>query len=400
MKGMYQLVLLAFLMISCGDDGSGGMPTGPTPTANLPEITILNARVLEGQEESTAILNLTLDVAASDEVSVGFTTVSKTAVAGADFMASEGTVSFPAGSTSARIDVPILVDTDKEIEETFDVFLRQPQGATIGNTTGIVTITDNDVAVNDEGDGYVTASVLDGYNLTWSDEFDGDVLDESSWTFEIGDGCAQGICGWGNNELQIYSDSEENLTVADGIMTITARPEAPFSSSRIISQDKREFEFGRIDVRARLPRGQGIWPAIWMLGVNISEVGWPASGEIDIMELVGHQASTSHGTAHWGRAGEGSRSSSRRFDIREDFAERFHVFTILWKQNSIQWYVDETLFHEIDNVTTQGFAYPFNQDFFFILNVAVGGNWPGNPDDTTVFPQTMEVDYIRVFQES
>ena len=385
--------------MSCGDDGSSGMSVaGPAPTVE-PEITILNARVLEGLEETMAVLNLSLDVASESDVSVDYATVSRTAVAEADFMPAEGTVTFPAGEISARINIPILVDTTKEIEETFDVVLRNSQGAKIANTTGIVSITDNDTAVNDTGEGYATASSIDGYNLTWSDEFDGTTLDEESWTYEIGDGCAQGICGWGNNELQIYTDSEENLVVADGTMTITARPDSPFSSSRIITQDKREFQYGRIDIRAKLPRGQGIWPAIWMLGANISEVGWPASGEIDIMELVGHEAQTSHGTAHWGRSGEGSRSSSRRFDIGEDFAERFHVFTILWKRNSIQWYVDETFFHEIDNVSTQGFAYPFNQDFFFIMNVAVGGNWPGNPDETTVFPQTMEVDYIRVFQE-
>jgi len=400
MKGMIQILMAVTLLWSCGDDGNGGGPVTPTPTTVEPEITILNSRVLEGQDETTAVLNLSLDVAVDNDVSVDFSTVSRTATAGSDFMALEGTVTFPAGSRSAMINVTILVDDDKEIEETFDVVLRNSRDAKIANTTGVVVITDNDRAVNDTGDGYSTASQLDGYNLAWSDEFDGSTLDEASWTFEIGDGCAEGICGWGNNELQIYSDSPDNLVVADGSMTITARPEAPFSSSRIITRDKREFQFGRIDIRARLPRGQGIWPAIWMLGSNLDEVGWPAAGEIDIMELVGHEAQTSHGTAHWGNPGEGSQSSSRRFDIGEDFAERFHVFTLLWKQNSLQWYVDETLFHEIDNTTTQGFAYPFNQDFFFVMNVAVGGNWPGSPDDTTVFPQTMEVDYIRVFQEN
>ena len=172
-----------------------------------------------------------------------------------------------------------------------------------------------------------------------------------------------------------------------------------YNSARIITKGKKEFKFGRIDIRAKLPEGQGIWPALWMLGSNIDDVGWPTCGEIDIMEMVGHEPNKTHGTAHW-RASDGnstfkgaSTSSSKKL------SEQYHVYSILWEENSLNWYFDEEKFHTITPNNLQNVEFPFNQNFFFIFNIAVGGIWPGNPDDTTVFPQEMEIDYIRVFQE-
>ena len=388
--------LLIFNFFACGDEGNGGGPVTPTV---VPEISVTGFEIREQEEDFDALVDVTLSQASEAAVSVNLETISKTATAGEDFEAVSTTVEFASGEIKQTISIPIIGDDNNEIEESFTILLSNPSNGTIrfGEATGVII--DTDRAVYDD-EGYNTNDSQAGYELVWSDEFSGASLDESSWTYELGNGCDIGLCGWGNNELQIYTDSEENARLEDGKLIITAREDSPYSSTRIITKDKREFRYGRIDIRAKLPKGQGIWPAIWMLGSNIDEVSWPACGEIDIMELVGHEASRSHGTAHWGRAGEGSQFQGNSFTISEDFADRYHVFTLLWQNNSLQWYVDETLFHTITTSDTQGFNYPFNEEFFFIMNIAVGGNWPGEPDETTVFPQTMEVDYIRVFQEN
>jgi len=393
MRGI--LFFLILFLVACSDDGGGGTPP---PASVMPEINVSSLTVTEQNATFNANVEITLSETTDVVVSVNIETISKTAVAGEDFEATSTMVDIAAGQTRQSVAIPIIADGVNEIDETFTVMLSAAKNGTIKFGEATVLIKDIDAAsYTDEG--YITGVSLAGYNMVWSDEFDGDKVDEANWTYELGNGCDIGLCGWGNNELQIYTDTEENALVADGTLTITAREDSPYSSTRIITKDKREFRFGRIDIRAKMPKGQGIWPAIWMLGSNIDEVSWPACGEIDIMELVGHEPQRSHGTAHWGRAGEGSQFSGNSFSLTEEFSERFHVFTLLWKSNSLQWYVDETLFHELTPDDTPGFSYPFNNEFFFILNVAVGGNWPGEPDETTVFPQTMEVDYIRVFQE-
>jgi beta-glucanase (GH16 family) len=233
--------------------------------------------------------------------------------------------------------------------------------------------------------------------LVWNDEFDGNSL-SSDWTYDIGNG----NWGWGNNELEYYRT--DNATVENGLLTITAKQESfggqNYTSSRIKTQGLKSFKYGRIDIRAKLPFGKGIWPALWMLGDNISTVGWPSCGEIDIMELVGGSGTdkTVHGTAHWADA-SGNRayiggSNSLSSGI---FNDQFHVFSIVWDTNSIKWYRDNIEYYTIN--TTPADLAEFDERFFFIFNVAVGGNWPGNPDATTVFPQKMIVDYVRVFQQ-
>lgn len=397
MRAFYFFLILLF--VACGDDNGGGT-TPPPPDSVVPEISVASLNVSERGDSYDTQIEITLSQSTDVVVSVNVETISKTAVAGQDFGAISTTIDIPVGETSQSIAVPIISDMKNEIDETFDIILSNPKNGTIKFGEATVLIKDRDGGeVSYSEDGYITEESQDGYTLVWSDEFGGDELSESNWTYELGNGCNIGLCGWGNNELQIYTASEENALVADGTLTITAREDSPYSSTRIITKDKQEFRYGRIDIRAKLPKGQGLWPAIWMLGANIDEVSWPACGEIDIMELVGHDPKKSHGTAHWGRAGEGSQLKGNSYRLNEDFSDRFHVFTLLWKNNSIQWYVDETLFHALSPDDTPGYEYPFNKDFFFIMNVAVGGNWPGDPDETTVFPQSMEVDYIRVFQE-
>lgn len=248
----------------------------------------------------------------------------------------------------------------------------------------------------------------DGMTLVWADEFEGETLDLSSWSYDIGDGCPS-LCGWGNNELEYYTSSSDNSQLIDGQLVITARPEnilnSRYSSAKLITRDKREFKYGRIDVRAKMPTGQGLWPAIWMLPADNVFGNWPASGEIDIAELVGHEPEILHGTAHYGPAVGFSQSSGRSYALTEgEFADDFHVFSTIWAEDSIQWLIDGVRYHSITRAsvgaTVGSENYPFNESFYLILNVAVGGNWPGVPDGSTVFPQSMTVDYVRVFQDT
>jgi len=249
--------------------------------------------------------------------------------------------------------------------------------------------------------GYTTPTTYPTLKLVWSDEFSGTALDEKNWNYELGDGCP-GNCGWGNNELQFYK--KENTAVKDGYLIIQAKPEAAgskaYTSSRLTTQGKINLKYGRVDIRAALPKGQGIWPALWMLGKNINTVGWPKCGEIDIMELIGGGTTgrddTVHGTAHWDNNGSHAQYGGSTKLTSGVFNDEFHVFSIIWDSKKITWYLDDKQFHVID--TTPVGLSEFQEDYFFIINLAVGGNWPGNPDGTTVLPQHLIVDYIRVFQ--
>ncbi len=250
------------------------------------------------------------------------------------------------------------------------------------------------VAISDEG--FKTPESYNGYQLVWRDEFDKEI-DKLSWTFEIG----RGHNGWGNNELQYYTD--QNATVQDGYLIITAKKEdvrgAEYSSTRMITKGKKEFTFGRIDIRAKIPEGQGVWPALWMLGANIDSVGWPASGEIDIMEVVGHEANKVYGTMHWGPH-HTQHKSKGNFKIlgTGKFSDKFHVYSLLWKPDEINVLVDDEVYFTFTRADAGDDPYPFNSPHYLLFNVAVGGNWPGSPDASTVFPQHMIVDYVRVFQ--
>ncbi|MCD6660838.1 MAG: family 16 glycosylhydrolase [Lentimicrobium sp.] len=256
-----------------------------------------------------------------------------------------------------------------------------------------ITLSDNDPVT--VGEGYTTPMVYSGYTLVWNDEFDGNALNTQSWTYETGAG------GWGNNELQYYRS--ENTSVDGGVLTIEARKESfqgsNYTSSRLITRNKKTFTYGRVDIRALLPKGQGIWPALWALGNNITTVGWPACGEIDIMEMIGgsNREKTVHGTLHWDNGGHAQYGQSYTKSTGTFFDE-YHVFTIIWDANTIKWYVNDIKFNEVD--ITPGHMTEFHAPHFFIFNIAVGGNWPGSPNETTTFPQQLKVDYIRVFQKN
>jgi len=233
-----------------------------------------------------------------------------------------------------------------------------------------------------------------GWTLAWADEFNGTSLDTSKWNIEVNGN------GGGNNELQYYTARPENVRVAGGELVIEARKEAymgkQYTSGRITTQNKASWQYGRMEARMKIPTGKGTWPAFWMLGNSISTVGWPASGEIDIMEHVNSEAFT-HGTIHWSNqnnayANYGGPSGNLDFS-------QFHVYAVEWDASAIRWYVDGNKFHEVSIAGGINGTSEFHAPYFFLFNLAVGGNWPGNPDASTVFPHRMQVDYVRVYRK-
>ncbi|GET29846.1 family 16 glycosylhydrolase [Prolixibacter sp. SD074] len=242
----------------------------------------------------------------------------------------------------------------------------------------------------------VEVAAQDCVQLVWSDEFNyTGSPDPQNWSFETGAG------GWGNNELQYYTNRLSNAEVKNGNLVITARKESyqgsDYTSARLITYNKAgSWTYGRIEARMKLPYGQGIWPAFWMLGKSIFEgTSWPGCGELDIMEMIGggDNDNTVYGTAHWDNNGHVSYGLS--YTNPAKLADDFHVYAIEWDSQKIKWYFDDNLYCTLD--ITPPSLTAFHNPFFIILNIAVGGNWPGGPDATTVFPQTMEVDYVRVY---
>ncbi len=373
-----------FLLPGCKDE----------PETSISGFSLSTITLNEGNSAATQVLTIQVKGVIGSETVVSYQLKEVTAKFGQDLNTHSGELKFMPGQTEVQLPIEILGDQFLELTESFEIVL------VFGGQEYIlpVEITDDDSmeAILSDDDGFYTPAEYPSMQLTWSDEFTASQLNTTQWTYEIGNGCDVGICGWGNNELEKYTNSPDNSRLENGKLFITARESVGnYTSARIKTQEKVKIKYGRIDVRAKLPKGQGIWPAIWMLGDNITSVGWPVCGEIDIMELLGHQPSVAHGTVHYNNAGYQYSSSSTNLTAG-DFSDKFHVFSIVWDKNKITWYVDNQEFKIFSNTNIAG--YPFNNSFFFILNVAVGGNWPGPPDETTVFPQEMVVDYVRVFQ--
>ncbi|HEX2953678.1 MAG TPA: glycoside hydrolase family 16 protein [Bacillota bacterium] len=239
------------------------------------------------------------------------------------------------------------------------------------------------------------------WKLVWADEFNGpkgSTPDKAKWSYDIGGGF------WGNNELEWYTNKPANVNIENGNLVLRARDEEfagyPYTSGRLKTRLKFETTYGRFEGRIKIPYGQGIWPAFWMLGNTVGTVTWPLCGEIDIMENIGKEPSTVHGTVH-GPGYSGNKGIGRPFTLANNrrFAEDFHIFAIEWEPNLIRWYVDGTLYHTLTSADIpQGTNWVYDHPFYLILNLAVGGGWPGYPDATTKFPQSMLVDYVRVYQ--
>jgi beta-glucanase (GH16 family) len=269
---------------------------------------------------------------------------------------------------------------------------------------------DSDNPGDGEGDGDGDSTGTDptraGWNLVWSDEFEGpqgQLPDDTKWKFDVGG------TGWGNDQREFDTDRPENASLdGQGSLVITARQESymgrEYTSARLNTAGKFDRAYGRFEARMRLPEGQGIWPAFWMLGSNIGEpgVGWPNCGEIDIMESIGREPSRMYGTLH-GPGYSAGESITASYDLPDGkrFVDDFHLFAVEWEPNVVRWYLDDTLYvTRTPADLPNGAAWVYDHPFFLILNLAVGGYWPGYPDGTTVFPQALTIDHVRVYEKA
>lgn len=332
-------------------------------------------KVIEDTPSGSVDISIRLSDASGEIVTLDYSTEDSTAVAGSDYIAvTSGKLIFQPGETSGVVKINILRNTAEKQDVFFRVIFSNPVNSQITGTIITVKIINVDYAT-----------------LVWSDEFNSALLNTATWNYE------QGAGGWGNNELQTYTSSTNNVHIDSGYLHITAlNPSASYyTSGRITTQGKKDFTYGKIMIRARLPQGQGIWPALWMLGANFSAVSWPKCGEIDIMELLGHAPSVVYGALHWDSNGHTSRVNSYTLG-GSTFSSGFHVFSLVWTPNYLRWSVDDHEFFSLSRSEVS--AFPFDLPQFFIFNIAVGGNWPGRPDQTTTFPQHLIIDYIRVYQ--
>ncbi|AWG23395.1 laminarinase [Flavobacterium faecale] len=231
-----------------------------------------------------------------------------------------------------------------------------------------------------------------GKKLVWEEQFSGKEL-SSNWNIELGDGCPN--CGWGNNERQLYSD--QNHKLVEGNLVITATKEGnKYSSTRITTQGKKEFQYGYFEARAKLPVGQGVWPAFWMLGSNIKQVGWPKCGEIDILEYVGKEPNIVFTSLHT-QDSHGNTINTKKTKI-ETIEQGFHLYAIDWSKDKIAFFVDNKLVYTFEPKTKTEATWPYNQPFYFLINLAIGGDFGGPEVDDSIFPQKFEIDYIKVYQ--
>jgi len=383
---MFTILSIVFILNSCNSDDE----------KKLPSIFIESIQVEEGNTTNYLEVMLTLTNSVDYDLSVDVRTVDGTAIKGEDYTDLYEVIIFSAGQEQALFDIEILGDDIPEDNEIFSIILENPLNVKIDNRTATVTLINDDEHIFSIPEtGYSTPETYEGMTLVWSDEFDGPEINSNNWTFEIG----TGNWGWGNNELQYYQG--DNTSIIDGNLVVEARRQtlenSNYTSSRLITRGKQSFQYGRVDIRAVMPEGQGIWPALWMLGSNHLQVGWPTCGEIDIMEMIGGEERDNvvHGTAHWNQDGHVSYGQSMT-NVSGKLSEEYHVYSIIWDEQSIRWYFDDVNFNTID--ITPAALSAFHDDFFFIMNIAVGGIWAGSPDNTTLFPQWLIVDYIRVFQ--
>jgi len=260
---------------------------------------------------------------------------------------------------------------------------------------------------NSNGSVYFDDLVLDriggaawgNWNVVWSDEFNGTTINPAIWTFDLGNGSG----GWGNNEFEYYTSRPQNAYASNGVLNIVARQESfggfNYTSARLKTQGLFSKRYGRFEFRARLPQGVGYWPALWLLGTNVTTVGWPACGEIDVVESNGSYATNVQGTIHFGS------SVTQTYTLPGDSITNFHTYLLEWTTNAILWYVDGLRYQTRTNWSSSAGPYPapFNQPFFLIMNLAIGGNYLGNPSQATInantiFPGVLQVDYIRIYE--
>lgn len=391
---MVTITILGMSFVTCSDKMDEIVPG-----VVIPEVSVNDITTERSKNQESIRFSVSLDKPGSNNISFDYKLVEGTAKFDVDFIPGTGSVTIPAQQLSTSIEVFIVGNELRQPNLEFTIQLMNPKGCTLKKSTATcIIVNENGIVFNTPQNGFSTPVTYAGKNQVWAEEFDGPNLNLNHWNQEIGNGSG----GWGNNELQYYTNNKKNTFISNGNLIIEARKDAidgfKYSSGRMTTRSKKEFTFGRIDIRAKLPKGKGIWPALWMLGANIGSVGWPSCGEIDIMELIGSVPNQVHGTLHWrGNNGHLFKGGSTTLPAG-DFSQEFHVYSLIWEENKIQWLLDDKVFYTMQKSDFGTANYPFNAPQFFILNVAVGGNWPGSPDESTVFPQRLFVDYIRVFQ--
>lgn len=263
----------------------------------------------------------------------------------------------------------------------------------------------NDVDIPSSGQ--TSPSTYTGYNLVWQDEFETNSLDNTKWSYHLGNGCPN-LCWWGNNELQFFTNNEKNLFLKEGYLIMRAIKEnhqgQDYTSSRIHTDGKFEFQYGRVDIRAAMPSAKGTWTALWMLNkdysINAPAALWPSGGEIDIVEYLGEDNRDVFGTAHFGSNLANHRYISGHYPgSSNEYDKSFFVYSIIWNENTIKWLINDIEYHSIDVNSTGNQHYPFNDEFFLLFSLSVGGNLPTTPD-INHYPDELIIDYIRVFQQN
>ena len=358
----------------------------------LPVINVVSPTGYRPVVDTNFEFTLSLLQISADEVSVDYVTKDGTAVAGVDYFFVAGTAIIPPGSLTTTVKVKVKADSLRGEVKTFYLQLSAARNCTIETKDAIGEIDDTNgfyLPVNNAG--YSTPSSYPSYTLIWSDEFNAKTIDKTNWSFETGNN------GWGTQELEFYTDRSQNAFVSSGSLILEARKEkyfgADYTSARITTKSKKELKYGRIDIRAKVPVPNGIMSSLRMLGSNIDEVGWPTCGEIDIMQLP-HLENVIYNTLHW----SDSLSKPHQFGINQSLGtvteNTFHVFSVVWDSTNIDMYIDDRMTFRMSTDK----SLPFNNNYFFTFNLAVGGDWPGTPDDNAIFPQRLIVDYVRVFQ--
>jgi len=395
MKIIVAFIVPILFLVACGKSGSSPATQTTVPSASISDAS----QQRSAASDTTFVFTVTLSQAAQQNVTVSYTTIDGTAVKNTDYLPASGTLTISAGSTSASINVQVTGDSLRRPNQIFYVQLSNPQNCTLSGNKGTGTIINDDLLYFPvDNTGYTTPTQYPGYTLAWSDEFTGNAINTNNWGFESGNNS-----GWGNQELENYTARTQNAFVSAGNLIIEARLESlggfTYTSARMKTEGLQSFQYGRVDIRAKLPAGQGMWPALWMLGNDITQVNWPACGEIDMMELLGQQTNKIYGTLHWGANYTSEASQGGTYTLPTGgFDQQFHVYSLLWDADSLKLLVDDQQYFSLATSAVSP-GSPFNNKFFFIFNIAVGGNWPGAPNGTTQFPQRMVVDYIRVFQK-
>ena len=404
-------VLVLNLLVACGGDGDGDGDDEECDFTYVNSAPVFTSdKVIYVQENQTVEFTINATDADGDELNF-------------DMNGNEDGGSFTSGSTF--FDSEYLIEIDKTGVVTFNEVpdYENPMDTDGDNIYKIhVTVEDGNYCNTDGMQGTATeifeirvtndpsddepVNAIE-WSLVWSDEFDEDTVNPAKWGYMLGDGTLYGETrGWGNNEKQFYTEDAVNSGITldsegNSVLYIdaTATPNGPtdYASAKLTTEDLFEFRFGRVEARIKLPETQGIWPAFWMLGANKPEIGWPGSGEIDIMESLGNAPQTVYGTLHYVNEDNELRSSGdSKSLVQGKYSDDYHIYAIEWTPEKITWFIDNEQYHQ---VTIAEDMKEFLREHYFILNLAVGGYWPGYPDESTVLPQRLAVDYVRVYED-